>query len=72
MKDWFIEELKDKPRNDNDFNTINQIKTILSNVRYDIPSIVVGDFNLLVESESIKMFDSKSVQAACVYVREVN
>lgn len=49
------------------FNTINQIKTILSNVRYDIPSIVVGDFNLLVESESIKMFDSKMVNLISKY-----
>lgn len=39
--------------------TINQINKILSNVRNDIPSIVTGDFNLLPESESIKIMESK-------------
>lgn len=34
-------------------------KTILENIRYDIPSIVVGDFNLLPETEEIKTLSNK-------------
>lgn len=42
-----------------DDRTINQSEFILKHVRYDIPTIVLGDFNLLPQSLSIKMLDEK-------------
>lgn len=39
--------------------TQNQTIAILDNIRYDIPSIVVGDFNLLPETQEIKALSSK-------------
>lgn len=42
-----------------DERTLAQSEFILSRVREDIPVIVVGDFNLLPESKSIKMFNAK-------------
>lgn len=47
--------------------TINQINYILSNVRDDIPSIVTGDFNLLPESESIKIMNTKMTNLISKY-----
>ena len=40
-----------------DDRTISQSEFILSKIRKDIPSIVVGDFNLLPETESIHLLD---------------
>lgn len=42
-----------------DERTIAQSEFILSKVRDDIPCIVVGDFNLLPETESIQILNSK-------------
>lgn len=42
-----------------DERTINQSKFILSKIRKDIPVIVVGDFNLLPNTESIKMLNKE-------------
>lgn len=42
-----------------DERTILQSKFILSKVREDIPCIVVGDFNLLPNTQSINVLDSK-------------
>lgn len=42
-----------------DERTIKQSEFILSRVREDIPVIVVGDFNLLPESQSIKIMNEK-------------
>ena len=42
-----------------DERTIAQSKFILDKIRLDIPCIVVGDFNLLPETESIKMINEK-------------
>ena len=42
-----------------DERTLNQIESILEEVRYDIPCIVTGDFNLLPKSESIKNISQK-------------
>lgn len=42
-----------------DERTINQSQFILKSIRYDIPSIVLGDFNLLPNTESIKMINEK-------------
>jgi len=36
-----------------------QTKSILENIRYDIPCIVVGDFNLLPDTQEIKSLSSK-------------
>ena len=47
---------KDK-KDDN--RTILQMEKILSHIRYDIPSIVVGDFNLLPNTKSIEMISKK-------------
>lgn len=42
-----------------DERTIEQSKFILSKIRNDIPCIVLGDFNLLPETESIKLINDK-------------
>ncbi len=42
-----------------DERTIAQSEFILSKVRRDIPAIVVGDFNLLPETESIEMLNKE-------------
>ncbi|MBQ9012158.1 MAG: hypothetical protein IJ094_01025, partial [Bacilli bacterium] len=42
-----------------DERTLNQIESILEDVKYDIQSIVTGDFNLLPVSESIKNISQK-------------
>lgn len=42
-----------------DERTIDQSKFILSKIRKDIPVIVVGDFNLLPETESIKLLNQE-------------
>lgn len=42
-----------------DERTIKQSEFILSKIRDDIPVIVVGDFNLLPNTESIKMLNNK-------------
>ena len=42
-----------------DERTINQSEFILSKIRNDIPAIVVGDFNLLPNTDSIKMLNNK-------------
>ncbi len=42
-----------------DERTIAQSKFILSKIRYDIPCIVLGDFNLLPNTKSIKLIDEK-------------
>ncbi len=42
-----------------DARTISQSEFILSKVREDIPCIVVGDFNLLPETESIQLLNNK-------------
>ena len=42
-----------------DSRTVKQSEFILSKVRKDIPSIVVGDFNLLPDTKSILMLDEK-------------
>ncbi len=42
-----------------DSRTIMQSKFILSKIRKDIPSIVVGDFNLLPDTESIRIINEK-------------
>lgn len=49
---------KDK-KDDN--RTIIQTKEIVSHIRYDIPSIVVGDFNLLPNTKSIKTISQKMI-----------
>ena len=49
---------KDKTGDD---RTIMQSEFILRKVRYDIPSIVIGDFNLLPESDSIKLLNQKLI-----------
>ncbi len=47
-----------KDKKDDD-RTILQMEKILSHIRYDIPSIVVGDFNLLPNTKSIEMISKK-------------
>lgn len=47
---------KDKIGNE---RTQVQTKAILENIRYDIPSIIVGDFNLLPETKEIKLLSEK-------------
>lgn len=42
-----------------DERTIQQSKFILKRIRYDIPCIVLGDFNLLPNTESIKLINKK-------------
>lgn len=42
-----------------DERTINQSNFILSKIRKDIPVIVVGDFNLLPDTESIKLLNNE-------------
>lgn len=49
---------KDKVGDD---RTIMQSKFILDNIREDIPVIVVGDFNLLPDTESIKILNDKLI-----------
>ena len=44
-----------------DERTIKQSEFILSKVRNDIPAIVVGDFNLLPNTESIKKLNNKLI-----------
>lgn len=44
-----------------DNRTIMQSDFILSKIRNDIPCIVLGDFNLLPNTESIKMIDEKMI-----------
>lgn len=50
-----------------DERTIKQINSILSNIRNDIPSIVLGDFNLLPHSESIKIISDKMINLISKY-----
>ena len=50
-----------------DERTINQSLFILSKIRKDIPVIVVGDFNLLPDSESIKLLDNELINLIKVY-----
>lgn len=50
-----------------DERTINQINKILSVVRWDIPSIVVGDFNLLPNSKSIDIISEKMINLIAQY-----
>lgn len=50
-----------------DERTINQINSILSNIRDDIPCIIAGDFNLLPESESIKLMNNKMINLISKY-----
>ena len=47
---------KDKTGNE---RTLMQTQAILDNVRFDIPSIVVGDFNLLPDTKEIKLLSEK-------------
>lgn len=49
---------KDKVGDD---RTIEQSRFILNNIREDIPVIVVGDFNLLPDTESIKILNDKLI-----------
>lgn len=49
-----------KDKKDDD-RTIFQTEKILSHIRYDIPSIVVGDFNLLPNTKSIEMIAKKMI-----------
>ena len=51
---WSKDKLGDK-------RTIAQSEEILSHVRYDIPSIIVGDFNLLPNTESIQKINKKMI-----------
>lgn len=44
-----------------DARTIKQSEFILNNIRDDIPVIVVGDFNLLPDTESINILNSKLI-----------
>lgn len=44
-----------------DERTINQSEFILSKIRKDIPVIVVGDFNLLPSTESIKILNNQLI-----------
>lgn len=44
-----------------DDRTINQSKFILSKIRKDIPVIVVGDFNLLPNTDSIKLLNKELI-----------
>ncbi len=44
-----------------DERTIKQSKFILSKIRKDIPVIVVGDFNLLPDNESIKILNNELI-----------
>ena len=49
-----------KDKKDDD-RTILQTEKILSHIRYDIPSIVVGDFNLLPNTKSIEMLSKDMI-----------
>ena len=49
-----------KNKKDDD-RTFLQMGKILSHIRYDIPSIVVGDFNLLPNAKSIEMISKKMI-----------
>lgn len=49
-----------KDKKDDD-RTILQTEKILSHIRYDIPSIIVGDFNLLPNTKSIEMISKKMI-----------
>lgn len=44
-----------------DKRTLLQAESILSHVRYDIPSIIVGDFNLLPHTKSIELISEKMI-----------
>ena len=44
-----------------DERTIMQSQFILSKIRYDIPAIITGDFNLLPTTESIKILNNKLI-----------
>lgn len=44
-----------------DERTIAQMEKILSYIKYDIPCIVAGDFNLLPNTESINIMNSKLI-----------
>lgn len=44
-----------------DERTIKQSEFILSKIRKDIPVIVVGDFNLLPNTESIKLLNNELI-----------
>ena len=44
-----------------DKKTIKQSEFILSNIIDNIPCIVLGDFNLLPETESIKLINNKMI-----------
>lgn len=50
-----------------DVRTIEQSKFILSKIRDDIPCIVVGDFNLLPDTESIKLIEDKMLNLVNLY-----
>ena len=44
-----------------DDRTMMQMEKILSYIRYDIPRIVIGDFNLLPDTKSIEMISKKMI-----------
>lgn len=44
-----------------DKRTINQMEGIISHIRDDIPSIVLGDFNLLPNTKSIELMNRKMI-----------
>lgn len=50
-----------------DERTIKQSEFILSKIRNDIPVIIVGDFNLLPNTESIKILDNKLINLIAKY-----
>ncbi len=50
-----------------DERTIEQSKAILSRIRKDIPCIVVGDFNLLPNTESIEMLNRDMINLINTY-----
>jgi endonuclease/exonuclease/phosphatase family metal-dependent hydrolase len=51
-----------KERKDDTSRTIKMIDTLLSHIIPDIPTIIVGDFNLLPETESIKNLENAGYQ----------
>lgn len=57
---WTIDKLDDE-------RTLEQLKIILSSIREDIPSIVVGDFNLLPNSDSITTISKKMINLILKY-----
>lgn len=50
-----------------DERTKKQLDVIMSHIREDIPAIIVGDFNLLPSSESIKTISSKMINLISKY-----